>query len=1014
MSHNVKLNFQPLPNLPYVQGYPGIIGSPYRKPPAVQGLLEVRVGKDQIKAKQIQIEFIQVEHLPGSTQVVASPIGSPINVWSASNGAEWEYATNADYKFYIPLPLNLPGSVELKQKGGAIRYELQANFYHKPKSGLLRKENTPITQVIKPIYIGKMELLAAWPIYNIPEVRQTVFEEMELIVSRPYTAFGPGDRIEVHARLRSSRPKPLKVRALVLTLHEILTVRLPVAKGAKPNAINRGKVVHENKININEKIARSEEIQRTIPLIVPPGLVSNTVRNGRAIELQYELSLKAVMEGMGDPKIEHMTCIIGIVPRARAHDIVKYANASLQMNRNSYYGNPHYANPSTVDLTPIRSRPQSSFVSRPLSADASSLYSRGQSQSEISSLRDPRAEYFPGPRSNERPQSYATFGQSSNEFLNPPVDPRRMTYLGPGGYQPAQTTRSSSSVDRPEGPIRVDSYNSQVESTRSREAQELLPALVTAKGRLSTDSKSVYTPSSPRPMSFVHTDAGRVMLSDTGQPVAGSTYGTENAAASSADQSRWAAAETEKQKLYIDARRRAALTQLAGGGELISMGLDEPPAEQPPSYSARDPVNPEESSSTATTVTSPGTRNTDEMPGAAYTFAPQQDARRDLITLPDPSTGVGLGIHPAQNLSRGIELRASSSQGHHSTGIDEKERMRLFFEQRDRQDISSRPSASSLGHASVNSSVMAAPPSTADGARSGDFLSAENEKDMMRRRYEAATRAVSYSNTGSVSSRDSFLDHSTAQSPTSSAHDHSHSSHVAYHTTQSDSQLRNGFDQVVNATASLRVETDPVPSHFHHFTAEEEKNSMRRRYEEAIAATATEASPSSTGTVSGPSRQTRMLPSSQASPSEGEYTAPDNAFGNGPSFNRESGYLTATQEKEQMRRRYENAMQATHDAHRSRSPASEADDCGHLTQPRVERQNITPPPLPAKPPELEQYKAILASPTQEMANLMYINSGMVPYPMMYPGGVPGMPGMMDYSQMMNGYYPQRGGPYQTQ
>lgn len=29
-----------------------------------------------------------------SAQVVASPIGSPINVWSASNGAEWEYASN--------------------------------------------------------------------------------------------------------------------------------------------------------------------------------------------------------------------------------------------------------------------------------------------------------------------------------------------------------------------------------------------------------------------------------------------------------------------------------------------------------------------------------------------------------------------------------------------------------------------------------------------------------------------------------------------------------------------------------------------------------------------------------------------------------------------------------------------------------------------------------------------------------------------------------------------------------
>lgn len=516
-------------------------------------------------------------------------------------------------------------------------------------------------------------------------------------------------------------------------------------------------------------------------------------------------------------------------------------------------------------------------------------------------------------------------------------------------------------------------------------------------------------------MSFVHTDAGRVMLSDTGQPVIGNTYGTENAGTSSADQSRWAAAETEKQRLYIDARRRAALTQLAGGGELISMGLDEPPVEQPPSYSAQDPVTPQESSSASVTVTSPGTRHTSELPGATYPSANQQDVRRELMTSPDPSIGVGLGIHHAQNLSHGNELRTGSSQSHHSTGINEKERMRLFFEQRDRQDISSRPSASSLGHTSANSSVMAAPPSTAEGARSGDFLSAENEKDMMRRRYEAATRAVSYSNTGSVSSRDSFQDHSPTQSPTSSAHDHSRSSHVAYHATQSDSQLRNRFDQMVNATGSLRVETDPIRSYFQHSTAQEEKDIMRRRYEDAMAATAAEASPSSTGTVSGPSRQTRVLPASQNSPPGSESRAHGIAFDNGPSSSSETAYLTATQEKEQMRQRYENAVQATHGAHRRRSPTSEANDSGHFTQPRVERQNITPPPLPAKPPEVEQYKAILASPTQEMANLMYMNSGMVPmYPMMYPGVVPGMPGGMDYSQMMNGYYPQRGGPYQTQ
>lgn len=169
-----------------------------------------------------------------------------------------------------------------------------------------------------------MELLPAWPIYNIPEVRQTLLEEVELIVTRPYTAFGPGDRIEVHATLRSSRPKPLKVRAFVLTLHEILSIRLPTQKGIKQNAMTRTRIVHEAKVSVNEKITRSEDMRRMIPMIVPAGLVANTIRNGRAIELQYELSVKAVMEGMGDPKVEHLNCIVGTVPRARAFDIVKY------------------------------------------------------------------------------------------------------------------------------------------------------------------------------------------------------------------------------------------------------------------------------------------------------------------------------------------------------------------------------------------------------------------------------------------------------------------------------------------------------------------------------------------------------------------------------------------------------------------------------------------------------------------------------------------------------------------
>ena len=44
--------------------------------------------------------------------------------------SEWK---SVPPQFYIPLPLNIPGTVEMRPKGGGIRYELVANLSHKPK-----------------------------------------------------------------------------------------------------------------------------------------------------------------------------------------------------------------------------------------------------------------------------------------------------------------------------------------------------------------------------------------------------------------------------------------------------------------------------------------------------------------------------------------------------------------------------------------------------------------------------------------------------------------------------------------------------------------------------------------------------------------------------------------------------------------------------------------------------------------------------------------------------------------
>lgn len=134
MSH-IKMTFSALPNIPFLQGWPGILGSePFRKPPAVHGVLELRLTSKEVKARYIQISFVRIETIPSSQQVTTTTVGTPIVVWSAPQGKEWDSVVPCDFRFYIPLPLNLPGSVEIKAgKGGGIRYELLATFHHKSK-----------------------------------------------------------------------------------------------------------------------------------------------------------------------------------------------------------------------------------------------------------------------------------------------------------------------------------------------------------------------------------------------------------------------------------------------------------------------------------------------------------------------------------------------------------------------------------------------------------------------------------------------------------------------------------------------------------------------------------------------------------------------------------------------------------------------------------------------------------------------------------------------------------------
>lgn len=352
-------------------------------------------------------------------------------------------------------------------------------------------------------------------------------DEMELTVMRNYTAFGPADRIEVMACLRSSRPKPLKLRAFHLELIEVITFRPPVGRGAKQVSSNRTRVVHEAKVPVGEKIGRTEEKKRSVALVVPAGLVAHTTKGAKLFDIAYELSVKAIMEGMGDVKLEHLQVTLGIYGRPRAHDVVNQigmvealcpypngrpgvarsesqttsirssfagpsgerpppermafpeprVNPANQLSpghpgrpaRNSYYGP---MNPSIAQEMPNQARLSAQpFAPRPLSVDSSSIYSHSQwqSQSDVSSVRDLQPDQNFAARA--RPN---TFGMSE---LPPHVmiDTKRMSWSSSQGMERGPSVHASPGTHlRPAGPTRT-STSATVVSEDGRRSMDVRP-----------------------------------------------------------------------------------------------------------------------------------------------------------------------------------------------------------------------------------------------------------------------------------------------------------------------------------------------------------------------------------------------------------------------------------------------------------------------------------------------------------------------------------------------------------
>jgi hypothetical protein len=358
----------------------------------------------------------------------------------------------------------------------------------------------------------------------------------------------------------------------------------------------------------------------------------------------------------------------------------------------------------------------------------------------------------------------------------------------------------------------------------------------------------------------------------------------------------WSTAANEKKRLYDEARNRAANTQAEHGMVLANIGMDGVPSGAPPEYTpppkpatpvqqvqAQSPIHDSPQSirsgghqahqalSVVSAPSPPIPSNGTAVP--ALSEPPSEDPiPYDHLFGPSTSPGPSTVKAPAP-LSR----RQSPAQTTHLTAAQEKDLMRQRYEAAQAGVARHQGVGSLNGHSPPQSTGHGQDLNQSPRSIQQEYMSAADEKDMMRRRFEEAKGRVD--GAGSSSAGAALA---AGAAGAAIAAGGAYAASAAGHSTQPS------YNQPPSAQAS--PQTPQVQQAY--MSAAEEKDMMRRRYEEATSAVSRAAAGDSPGAGS----------SSQAA-------GPSNP---GPSQPPPipAAYMSAAEEKEMMRKRYEEATNA--------------------------------------------------------------------------------------------------------
>ncbi|KAI1794712.1 hypothetical protein LXA43DRAFT_119499 [Ganoderma leucocontextum] len=445
-----KLTLRPPPNVDFVQGYPGIPpGGPDRPQAAVKGAIEVRVGQQGVKAKWVRIELRKVETLPGGgvANTFFDFVGqSPINLWQSPNDEYSTLHTN-DFPFFIRIPESIPPTIAL-EKGAGVKYELIASVCVQGKKGFLRRDKPTVTATASTIIIDKHELHSTWPIYSQPETRTHPQDGVTLIVERSHTCYGPGDRVVVIATVKSDTLHTVLLRGFEFMLRETTIFRAaPHTQGKKGSPQVKVSSIGEQKVPVNATLYGGTQHKAELSITVPAHHTSATINAARHIDINYVLTVKALLN-TGQPVIMDLPVMISNWPRAVSAEAMRRIghafNVSVPGQPNGHQFPAALMGPRT-SVSPAPPVSTTSAPTAPSHAHSNSIEQRPSASDIRSPAKPALGQFSTAPSSSDR-----NYGLSNpNEF----GERRKITDSGPtygaqtiGATNYGSRTRASSSA----------------------------------------------------------------------------------------------------------------------------------------------------------------------------------------------------------------------------------------------------------------------------------------------------------------------------------------------------------------------------------------------------------------------------------------------------------------------------------------------------------------------------------------------------------------------------------------